>query len=89
MFFTLKPDGDVSPAMFVTLGPECDVSTAKLFTLRPECDVSSIEYVTLGLDPRVLFYFAYFLESETIIPAALCPGAPVTPPPGWVPEPQM
>ncbi len=71
----VKPDDDVLPAKFVTL--------------RPECDVSSIEYVTLGLDPRVLFYFAYFLESETIIPAALCPGAPVTPPPGWVPEPQM
>ena len=56
----VKPDDDVLPAKFVTLRPECDVSTAKLFTLRPECDVSSIEYVTLGLDPRVLFHFAYF-----------------------------
>ena len=60
MFVTLRPDDDVSPTKFVSLKPDGDVSPAMFVTLRPECDVSSIEYVTLGLDPRVLFHFAYF-----------------------------
>ena len=29
------------------------------------------------------------LKSARISPAALCPGAPATPPPGWVPEPHI
>ena len=60
----------------------------KLGAPRSRQNAGEIEDADSGERRRHYFRMLQGLRSASTACAALCPGAPVTPPPGWAPDPQ-